>query len=278
MIKDVLVNLTIGTKHDAAADYGIALAAELDAHASAVAFAWEPVIPGTVMGGIVSVDIIEAQRAENEKSGRAAVAAFDAAAKRNGVSVDTHVFTSSAAGAADTFGRMARRFDLSVAAQADPDDTAPVEDMIIEAALFQSGRPVLVVPYIHKAGLKLDRVMVCWDGGRTAARAIGDAIPLLERAKAVDVVTVTGEEGKWDRVPGVDMGHHLARHGLKVDVKRIAASEGSVGDTLLSYAADIGADMIVMGGYGHSRLREFILGGVTRGMLKSMTVPCLMSH
>ena len=278
MIKDVLVNLTIGAKHDAAADYGVAVAAELDAHACAVAFAWEPVIPATMLGGMVSVDIIEAQRTENEKAAKAAAAAFDKAATRAGVSVETHVLTSTAAGAADTFGRMGRRFDLSVAAQPDPDDTAPVEDMIIEAALFQSGRPVIVVPYIHKGGLKLDRVMVCWDGGRTAARAIGDAIPLLERAKSVDVVTVTGEEGKWDRVPGVDMGHHLARHGLKVDVKRIAASEGSVGDTLLSYAADIGADMIVMGGYGHSRLREFILGGVTRGMLKSMTVPCFMSH
>jgi nucleotide-binding universal stress UspA family protein len=278
MIRDVLVNLTIGAKHDPAAQFGAAVAAELDAHASAVAFAWEPVIPATVMGGMVSVDIIEAQRAENEKTARAAVAAFEATAKRDGLAVDSHVFTSTVAGAADTFGRMARRFDLSVVAQADPDDTAPVEDMIIEAALFQSGRPVIVVPYIHKEGLKLDRVMVCWDGGRTAARAIGDATPLLERAKAVDVVTVTGEQGKWDQIPGVEMGHHLARHRLKVDVKRIPAVEGDVEGTLLSYAADIGADMIVMGGYGHSRLREFILGGVTRGMLKSMTVPCFMSH
>jgi nucleotide-binding universal stress UspA family protein len=278
MIKDVLINLTIGAKHDAALDYGVAVAAELDAHACAVAFAWEPVIPTSVMGGMVSVDIIEAQRTENEKAASAAVAAFDASAKRAGLSAETHVVTATVAGAADTFGRMGRRFDLSIACQADPDDTASVEDMIIEAALFQSGRPVIVVPYIHRGGLKLDRVMVCWDGGRTAARAIGDAMPLLERAKAVDVVMVTGEEGKWDQVPGVDMGHHLARHRLKVDVKRIPPNEGDVEGTLLSYAADIGADMIVMGGYGHSRLREFILGGVTRGMLKSMTVPCLMSH
>jgi nucleotide-binding universal stress UspA family protein len=278
MIKDVLVNLTVGAKRDAAAEYGAGVAAELEAHACAVAFAWEPVIPSTVMGGMVSVDIIEAQRGENEKAAKAAAAAFDALAKRNGLSVETHVITSTAAGAADAFGRMGRRFDLSIAAQADPDDTAPVEDMIIEAALFQSGRPVIVVPYIHKGGLQLDRVMVCWDGGRAAARAVGDAMPLLARAKAVDVVTVTGEQGKWDSVPGVDMGHHLARHRLKVDVKRIAPAGNDVEAMLLSYAADISADMIVMGGYGHSRLREFILGGVTRSMLKSMTVPCLMSH
>jgi nucleotide-binding universal stress UspA family protein len=102
-------------------------------------------------------------------------------------------------------------------------------------------------------------------------------MPFLARAKAVDVVMVTGEEGKRDVLPGADMGHHLARHGLKVDVKRIVA-EGGVHDTLLSHAADISADFIVMGAYGHSRLREFILGGVTRGMLQSMTVPCFMSH
>jgi hypothetical protein len=192
MIKDVLVNLAVGAKRDAAAQYGAAVAAELEAHACAVAFAWEPVIPATVMGGMVSVDIIEAQRAENEKAAKAAAAAFDALAKRNGLSVETHVITSTAAGAADTFGRMGRRFDLSIACQADPDVISPVEDMIIEAAMFQSGRPVIVVPYIHQGGLKLDRVMVCWDGGRAAARAVGDAMPLLARAKAVDVVTVTG--------------------------------------------------------------------------------------
>ena len=278
MIKDVLINLTVGAKQNAAAQYGAAVAAELDAHACALAFAWEPVIPGTVMGGIVSVDIIEAQRSENEKNARAAVAAFEETARRNGLSVESHVIQSSLAGAADTFGRMGRRFDLSVVAQSNPDETAPVEDMIIEAALFQSGRPVIIVPYIQKGGVKLDRVMVCWDGGRTAARAIGDAMPLLARAKAVDVVTVTGEEGKWDRVPGVDMGQHLARHRLNVDVKRIPPGDSGIEDTLLSYAADISADMIVMGAYGHSRLREFILGGVTRGILKSMTVPCFMSH
>jgi nucleotide-binding universal stress UspA family protein len=151
------------------------------------------------------------------------------------------------------------------------------EELIAEAALFQSGRPVIVVPYIHSGALTLERVMVCWDGGRASARAIGDAMPLLAKAKAVEVVMVMGEEGKQDTVPGADMGQHLARRGINVEVKRIVA-EGKVQETLLSHAADIGADFVVMGGYGHSRLREFILGGVTRGMLASMTVPCLMSH
>ena len=149
--------------------------------------------------------------------------------------------------------------------------------MIIEGALFESGRPVIVVPYIQKSGLTLERVLACWDGGRTAARAIADAMPFLERAKAVDLVIVA-EERKNDEITGVRMSEHLARHGVAVSVKRIAKGDLAVQDVILSYAADSGADFMVMGGYGHSRLREFILGGVTRGILNSMTVPVLMSH
>jgi len=275
MIKDLLVNLSVGAGRDSVIDNAIALANAFDAHIAAIAFAHEPVVAATVMGAMPS-DFIEAQRAENEEAASAAKARFDSAAALAGVSAESHVFSTSVAGAADQFGRMARRFDLSLVMQAKPENAAP-EELIAEAALFQSGRPVIVVPYVHTEGLRSERIMVCWDGGRMAARAIGDAMPLLARAKSVDLVMVTGEEGKHDVIPGADMGHHLARHGINVEVKRIVA-DGDVQTTLLSHAADISADFIVMGGYGHSRLREFILGGVTRGMLASMTVPCLMSH
>ena len=126
--------------------------------------------------------------------------------------------------------------------------------------------------------LKLDRVMVCWDGSWVAARAIGDAMPLLQRAGRVEVVIVTKERGKQDQIEGADMGAHLARHGLNVEVKRIPTGDIDVAAMLLSHAADEGIDFIVMGGYGHSRLREFVLGGVTRSILQSMTAPVLMSH
>ena len=144
--------------------------------------------------------------------------------------------------------------------------------------LFDSGRPVIFVPFIQKAGLKLDRVMVCWDGSRAATRAIADSLPFLQKAKQVEVVMVAGGKPKSDEIAGADLGQHLARHGLKVDVKRITSPDIDVPSTILSYAADSSADMIVMGGYGHSRLREFVLGGVTRGILETMTVPVLMSH
>jgi nucleotide-binding universal stress UspA family protein len=147
-----------------------------------------------------------------------------------------------------------------------------------EALLFESGRPVIMVPYIQTQPLKLDRVMVCWDGGRAAARAIADSLPLLQKAKQVDIVIVAGKRDDNKEIPGADLGQHLARHGLKVDVKRLASPDIDINSTLLSYAADSSTDMIVMGGYGHSRLREFVLGGVTRAILSSMTVPVLMSH
>jgi nucleotide-binding universal stress UspA family protein len=276
MTKDLIVNLSVAGGRDVACPYAISIAETFGAHVAGVAFAYEPVIPPTIMG-TVPASFIEDQRTENEKAAADARARFDEAARRAGVSFESWSTWASVPGSADHFGAMARRFDVSVVAQAEPDKLAP-EEIIIEGALFGSGRPVVVVPYIQKSGVKLDRVMIAWDASRAAARAVGDAMPLLERASTIDVVIVTNERPKSDEIPGADIGHHLARRGLKVEVKRIVATDIDVASALLSHAADTAADFMVMGGYGHSRLREFILGGATRGLLKSMTIPTLMSH
>jgi nucleotide-binding universal stress UspA family protein len=276
MIKDLVVNLRLGRPQDVAAGYAISIAEAFDAHLCAVAFAYEPLVPPSVMGGIPA-EVIDAQWAASEQAANAAIAAFEAAAKRESIAAEHRKLTASLGGAGDLFGRLARRFDLAVVGQAEPKH-GPAEDLVIEGALFGSGRPVIVVPYIQKGGLKLDRVLICWDGSRPAARAIADAMPFLERSKAIDVVIVASGREKPDEIPGADMGEHLARHGLKIDVKRIVSTDIDVPNTILSYAADSGTDFIVMGGFGHSRLREFVLGGVTRGILASMTVPALMSH
>jgi nucleotide-binding universal stress UspA family protein len=120
--------------------------------------------------------------------------------------------------------------------------------------------------------------MICWDGSRPAARAIADAIPFLKRAKNVEIVVVTGERDKSGEITGANMSRHLARHGVTVEIKRLAAGNVDVQAAILAHAADSGADFMVLGGFGHSRLREFILGGVTRSILASMPVPVLMSH
>jgi nucleotide-binding universal stress UspA family protein len=276
MIKDILLHLSSDTKHDLAAPYAVSVAEAFGAHLVALTFGYEPVLPAFPEGGL-PVDFIDAQRALAQETASAALTKLGAAAERAGVAVESRLVTTSVAGGADIFGHLARRFDLSIVSQANPDATGP-QDLIIEAALFQSGRPVVVVPYIQRAGLTLDRVLVCWDAGRHAARAIADALPFLRRAKAVEVLTVAAEPLESDDLSSADIARHLARHDLKVELKRIVSGGSDVANTILSHAADVSADFIVMGGYGHSRLREFILGGATRGLLSSMTVPTLMSH
>ena len=275
MLKDIVVNRSSRAAQDFAADYATSIAPTFGAHVAGIPFLYEPVIPDGTLGGI-PVDLIELQREENSKAANAAVGRFEAATKTAGVSAETRVLDASLGGAAALFGQIARRFDVAVVGQAQREHGAS-EELMIEGALFESGRPVVVVPYIQKQGLTLDRVLACWDGGRMSARAIADAMPFLERAKAVDIVIVA-EERKNDEITGANMTEHLARHGVTANVKRIARGDLAIADVILDYAADSGADFMVMGGYGHSRLREFILGGVTRGILGSMTVPVLMSH
>jgi len=276
MIKDIVVNLGVGERANQAGDYAVSIAAAFDAHLAGVAFLYDPIVP--ISGaGYIPADVIESQERENAAAAKAAVDRFLAAGERAGISAEPLTMSASLAGVADQFSRIARRFDLSVVGQAEP-ETSAVEEVIAEAALFESGRPVIVVPYIQKEPLKLDEVMVCWDGSRAAARAIGDAVPLLKKSKHVEIVIVSNEPGKQDEIAGADIGGHLARHGLNVEVRRTVLGDIDVADVLLSHAADSGCDFIVMGGYGHSRLREFVLGGVTRSIFRSMTAPVLMSH
>jgi nucleotide-binding universal stress UspA family protein len=276
VIKDLVVNLAVGTDRDPTAQFAISIAAKFEAHIAGIVFAYDPVITPTLMDGL-SASWVDAQRAENRAIAQQAVDRFEAVAEREGLSAEHRVIEANLGQAANLFGRIARPFDLAVVGQTDPERALP-DDLLIEAALFESGRPTVVVPYIQKEDLKLGHVLACWDGSRHAARAIADSLPFLMRAKKVEIVMVAGGDDKKDELPGADLGEHLARHRLAVEVKRLVAADVDVSNVILSYAADCGADLIVMGGYGHSRLREFILGGATRGILQSMTVPVLMAH
>lgn len=276
MIKDVVVNLALNTKRDPACEYAVSLAATFKAYLTGLTFNYDPVIPGAFADGL-DPGLIDTQRVENEKAAKAAVARFAAAAKRARISSTSRMLEASFGGAANQFGEIARRFDVSVVGQSDP-KRPDTEDLLIEAALFESGRPVVIVPYIQKAPVKFDRMLVCWNRSRNAARAIADAMPFLERAKRIEVLTISGKGTEEKEPAGCSIIDHLIRHGLKVEGKHIVSKGSDVAGTILSHAADAGADFIVMGGYGHSRLREFVLGGATRTMLASMTIPTLMSH
>lgn len=276
MIKDLVVNLAIGSARDAARDYAISIARDFSANLAGIAFNYEPTFPGAFING-VATGIIEEQRVENRNAAAIAIERFDEVSRQAGISSESHVVDGSFGAAAVQFGQMARRFNLSVVAQSKPGKGTP-EDLLIEGALFESGRPVVIVPYIQKAALKLDRVLVCWDGSRSAARAAADALPFLERAKNVTVLTVLNNDSRLEEPMGADIAGHLARHCRKVEARQDVFDGLDVANAILSCAADSASDLIVMGGHGHSRLREFVLGGVTRGMLGAMTVPTLMSH
>ena len=277
MIKDIIVNLEHRIARDPARDFAISIAETFDAHVAGVAFAYAPEFPGYVTLEIAP-DILAQAIAESEKAALAAIERFDAAARRSLVSAEHRLLKTMGAAAPSIFSTLARRFDLSVFIQSEPNGVD--NDDMIEASLFESGRPLIVVPYIQKDGLKLDHVVCCWDGSRSAARAINDGLPLLVKARTVDLLIVLNE--KTDNPPnvirGAEMAKHLARHDVKVQIVTVPAADIDVCNAILSYVADVSGTLIVMGGYGHARLRELILGGVTRNMLKSMTAPVFMSH
>ena len=177
--------------------------------------------------------------------------------------------------------RQARHTDLIVLGQIDPNHPPPASGRhLVEDVLLTSGRPILVVPYIGPFKTTGTRVLVAWNNSREAARAVHDALPLLAKAASVTILAVNSgrREPAADEASTADLIAHLARHGISAEAERTVAVDISVPDALLSYAADMNADLLVAGGYGHSRLRERILGGITHALLQHLTLPGLLSH
>ncbi len=222
--------------------------------------------------------MIEAQKRIRAEQLAAARAGYDEVLRRTGYAKCEWRETS-----ADALGAVAlasRYADLVVIGQQNDEWPSGVSNELERALALTTGRPVLVVPYAFEQRELAKRVMVAWDASREAARAVRDALPLLDRASQVHVVTVDARstpEGHGEE-PGADIALFLARHGVKVTVSRQDSAGVDIGNVLLSRAADLQSDLIVSGAWGHSRLQEFVLGGVTRTLLGSMTVPVLMSH
>lgn len=176
----------------------------------------------------------------------------------------------------------ARYADLLVLSQSDPELTGPnILYKLPEHLALHGGRPVLLVPYAGRYEHIDQHALVAWDGSRAATRAVTDALPLLRRSQRVTLAVFNAQTqyGTHGENPGADIALYLARHGVKVEVTQQHTPAGlDIGNALLSLAADIGADLLVMGAYGHQRWREIVLGGVTRRVLQSMTLPVLMAH
>jgi len=173
------------------------------------------------------------------------------------------------------FKAQARLHDLTVV-DAEPESLA-LDRGLIDALLMDSGRPLLVIPPGQDV-FRVRRVIVAWDGSGRAARAAADALPFLRAAEAVEVVAVMGEKELPTTVTGADIAPHLSRHGVNVTVQPLPALNGDVAEALRNHATLTHADMIVMGGYVHSRLREMVFGGVTSSLLKQCPVALLLSY
>jgi nucleotide-binding universal stress UspA family protein len=172
-----------------------------------------------------------------------------------------------------------RSADLIIASQTDPDwESSPLQDVAEHLAL-ESGRPVLVVPYVGRYPEIGRNVVIAWKPGRESTRAVFDALPILEQADQVQILEVDeGGHGRSRASADNSIAVALARHGIKPTVRTSVAGDIGIGDEILSRLADMGADLLVMGAYGHSRMRELVFGGVTRHIARHMTVPTLFSH
>jgi nucleotide-binding universal stress UspA family protein len=204
--------------------------------------------------------------------------AFEHAASLRGLSAEWRMVD---AGAESDPALHARYADLTILGQLDPDrGDSDLVRARPEHVTLASGRPILVVPYAGRYETVGRRVLIGWSATREAARAVNDAMPLLAEAEIVTLLTIDAREGPdaHGELPGADISLHLARHGVKAEIERTVSVGIPAGDVLLSRAADLGADLLVIGAYGHSRVRELLLGGVTRSILQSMTLPVLMSH
>lgn len=276
--KSVLVHLDDDRHCDARIDIASRLALDFDAHLAGLYVMSQPELPSyarTRMGA----QLFHEKYAELQQEHRDAMTArFRAHTTRAGVpGAEIRV---SETNPVDALTLHARYADLLVMGQADPEENqAMMNPDFIDQVLLSAGRPVLAIPYAGSFPSIGKNVLVAWDASREAARAVTDALPLLKRADKVTVFAVNpGRSGDHGMQPGADVSLFLARHGVRVEAASSESGEMEIGSWLLSRAADLGIDLMVMGGYGHSRLMELVLGGVTRTMLHHMTVPVLMSH
>lgn len=278
MLRDIVVHIPADRSSQPVIDCAVSIGNIFDAHVDGIACvypAFDPLMAFEASAANVAA-ITAATQSNIDKAG-SALDQFEIAARRIGISHGARCISNVTYDATPLLTGISRLYDLSIVAQ--PDYSKPNRDALVpEALLFDSGRPILMVPYIYSGPLKLDRILICWDGSRQAARAVHDAMPFLHRAKAIDVVAVNEDSATVGEASSEALQKHLARHDLSAEVQRITADTTNIFNDILSLAADKSTDLIVMGGYGHSKFREFLLGGVTRGIFETLTVPALISH
>ncbi|MDP3689645.1 universal stress protein [Bradyrhizobium sp.] len=272
--KDILVALTSypDPAPVSAAEDAVAVAAALGAHLTAISCETYVEVPGRFISTPVVSEVLATEAAKSRKNALELLAAFEAAAARAGIPNETIFEKCLTLEIPDLLVEYARLRDLTIM-------PASSDQWYAETVIFGSGRPTLILPVsLKRRPFRIGTVAVAWDFSRAAARAISDAMPILELAKQVRIVTVVNEKPLDTRRSGAELARNFSRHGLDVVLDQVDAKGCAIGEVLENYTSSQGADLLVMGAYGHSKWREFVLGGATRSLLAKPPLPILLSH
>ena len=271
----VYVDGTEATK--ARVTFAVALAKEQGAHLIGISFAPTALLPlyGADVGFADMTEVLQSVKSQSAT----ALEAFKASAAAEGVNAEARLMQGMSEEFPHDFANAARHVDLAILGQPRDGDPLIGQYALVERCLFASGRPVIIVPASpEKLALK-GTLVAAWDGSAEAARSINDALTFLRPAARVVLLVGVTTSDEEERAPLTDeMIAHLKRHGVKAEAMRVKLAEGDVGRLLLATAKELGADMMVMGAFHHSRWREFILGGVTLTVLEQATIPLFMAH
>jgi nucleotide-binding universal stress UspA family protein len=277
MFRNILVHIPSESQVRPVIDVAVALTIARRSHLDAVSIGYESMgAAGMIVegGGAAVAAVIGAEQERAQERANAAIAVFETEAKLAKIAYGTRTLATIPAEAGQTLGTLARLYDMTIVLQPET-SRASYDNEIPQQVLFNSGGPMLMVPYIHKGPLDAHHVGIAWDGSRLAARAVRDAMPFLMGAKAVTVIAINEEA---DEASSEQIVAHLSRRGIAARAQRLITDHSQIQSAILSIAAESNMGLLVMGAYGHSRLHERILGGVTRSMFDCMTVPVLMSH
>jgi nucleotide-binding universal stress UspA family protein len=280
MFKNILVHIPTERSVRPVVDAAVSLAAARRSHLDAITIGYESMSAAGMVaegGGAAVAAVMGVEHDRALERANAAISVFEIEAKLANIAYGIRTLAAIPAEAEETMGELARLYDLTVVLQPETSQYS-FDNVVPQGVLFNSGGPMLMIPYIHKGPLDARHVGIAWDGSRLAARALRDALPFLTAAEAVTVIAVNEDRHDGSEASSDQIVSHLARRGIKARLERLTADRDNVHGTILSIAADTNIGLLVMGGYGHSRLKERILGGVTRGIFESMTVSVLMSH
>ncbi|MCA3595909.1 MAG: universal stress protein [Methylobacterium sp.] len=254
----------------------ISLAAAHHAHLLVTIIAAKASVPFSPIGAGYVVPMVEEINERAEANGTALAESVREKLRREGVNGTLRLILNHVDIVAEEAVRLARASDLIVVDQ--PDAALDTKGLILEEALFHSGRPILVATTRRAMATHPGRIVVGWDGSAHAARAVGDALALFPGIEMAEIVSVAGEKDLSNALPGADLARHLAHKGVTTTLTKLSAEGMSVGSVLDGHATRTNADLIVMGGFGHSRLREFLFGGVTVELTGGASVPLLIAY